>query len=125
MIRGNGINVQDSLMKRTFILFIILIFQIPFSAHSKDPASKAECISMLAPQLQIQCSTLLGEKPEMLAVCLENIASETEKQCDRFFGGSNFCSTCTSECIRQFKETDPTRVECLETCFSNPACKKK
>jgi hypothetical protein len=112
-------------MKRTFILFIILILQIPLSAYSKDPTSKSECISMLAPQLQIQCSTLLGEKPEMLAVCLENIASETEKQCDRFFGGSNFCSTCTSECIRQFKEADPTRVECLETCFSNPACKKK
>ena len=112
-------------MKKTVILFIILFFQIPLSAYSQDPANKAECISMLAPQLQIQCSTLLGEKPEMLEVCLEDIARETEKQCDRFFGGGNFCSTCTSECIRQFKETDPTRVECLETCFRNPACKKK
>ena len=58
----------------------------------------------------------------MLQACLDNIDKEAEKQCGRFFGSGNFCSTCTNECINQYKETDPTRTECLQVCFRNPAC---
>ena len=112
-------------MKKIMAFLIIFSFQLPIHVYSQDPTNKAECIGMLKSQLQIQCTTLFGEdKPEHRKACLENIAEETEKQCERFFGGGNFCSTCTSECIDQYKETDPTRVECLQVCLKNPACKK-
>lgn len=81
---------------------------------------------MLASSLRVQCDTLIGkDKPDMLTACLDSIDAETEKQCDRFFGSGNFCSTCTTECIQQYKETDPTRIECLDVCLKNPACKKR
>jgi hypothetical protein len=113
------------LIKKIIICLVILSFQVPLSVYSQDPTNKSECMNMLQSKLQVQCNTLLGkEKPETLQACLDNIYKEVEKQCDRFFGGDNFCSACTSECIKQYKETDPTRTECLEVCFRNPACKK-
>ena len=112
-------------MKKIIIYLIVFSFQLPLSVYSQDPANKAECISMLKPKLQVQCSTLIGkDKPDMLQACLDNIDKEVEKQCGRFFGSGNFCSTCTNECINQYKETDPTRTECLQVCFRNPACGK-
>lgn len=114
-------------MKKTAILFVIFCFHLPLCAYSKDPANKAECISMLMPELEKQCVTLFADddKAQVREACLENIDKEVEKQCDRFFGsGSDFCSTCTSACINQYKETDSKRVECLDMCFKNPACKR-
>ena len=112
-------------MKKIIICLIILSFQFPFSVYSQDPTNKSECVSMLTSKLQVQCNTLLAkDNPEMLQDCLNNINNVVEKQCNRFFEGENFCSACTSECIKQYKETDPTRTECLQVCFSNPACKK-
>ena len=115
----------DDLIKRIIILLIILSFQLPLSVYSQDPTNMSECVSMLKSKLQVQCNTLLGaDNPEMRQDCLDNINNEAEKQCNRFFGGDNFCSACTSECIKQYKETDPTRTECLQVCLNNPACKK-
>ena len=112
-------------MKKIIICLIILSFQLPFSVYSQDPTNKSECVSMLKSKLQVQCNTLLrNDNPEILQDCLDNIHNEVEKQCNRFFGGENFCSACTSECIKQYKETNPTRTECLQVCFNNPACKK-
>jgi hypothetical protein len=113
-------------MKRIIVLLVILFIQLPLSAYSRDPANKSECISMLRPELEKQCGTLFGDddKAEVREACLENIDKEIKKQCDRFFGSdSDFCSTCTSACINQYKETDSKRIECLDMCFKNPACK--
>ena len=112
-------------MNKLIAVIIVLSFQLPFAVYAQDPTNKEECISMLREQLQIQCTVLFGEdKADHRKACLDNIEAESEKQCDKFFGSGDFCSTCTSACIDQYKETDPTRVECLQTCFKNPACKK-
>ncbi len=106
-----------------------LYFLIPFflftvtSVHAQDPTNKKECIEILTIQVEKQCTTLFGGNNEAMEIaCLEGVLTETEKQCDRFFGSGNFCSVCTSECIKQFKEDDPTRIACLQTCLNNSAC---
>ena len=111
-------------MKKLSAVLIMVSFVFPVAVYSQNPASKAECINMLKPALQTQCTTLFGNDADKKAACLDNIQAETEKQCSRFFSGDNFCSTCTSECINQYKATDPTRKECLQMCYRNPACKK-
>jgi len=96
------------------------------SVHAQDPSNKEECLDMVKTQVEKQCTTLFGgNNKDMETACLEGVLMETEKQCDRFFGSGNFCSVCTSECIKQFKEDDPTRIECLQTCLNNPACANK
>ncbi len=106
-----------------------ILFLIPFflftvtSVHAQDPTNYEECVDIIKIQVEKQCTTLFGGNNEDMEIaCLEGVLTETEKQCDRFFGSGNFCSVCTSECIKQFKEEDPTRIDCLQTCLNNSAC---
>ncbi len=109
-------------MVKLFILIPAFLITIS-SVHAQDPTNKEECVDMLKIQVEKQCTTLFGGNNEDMEIaCLEGVLTETEKQCDRFFGSGNFCSVCTSECIKQFKEDDPTRIECLQTCLKNSAC---
>lgn len=109
-------------MAKIFYLIPYFLFIVSL-VHAQDPANKEECVYILKIQLEKQCTTLFGgNNKDLETACLNNVLMETEKQCDRFFGGGNFCSICTSECVKQYKEDDPTRVECLHTCLNNPAC---
>ncbi|MFT5395133.1 MAG: hypothetical protein ACI85N_000314 [Gammaproteobacteria bacterium] len=105
-------------------IYLILFFTFTVSlVHAQDPTNKEECVAMLKIQLGKQCTTLFeSNNNDMEKACLENAPMEIEKQCERFFGSGNFCSVCTSECVNQFKEDGPTRIECLQTCLINPAC---
>lgn len=106
------------------ILFLIpFLLSTVFSVQAQDPTNKEECVDMLKLQLEKQCSILFGgDNKDLEIACLENVLIQTEKQCDRFFGGGNFCSVCTSECVKQYNEDDPVRIQCLQTCLNNPAC---
>jgi len=109
----------------TAYLIPFFIFVVSF-VYAQDPTNKAECIEQLKTGVEKQCTLLFGDSnKEQEELCLKNAPMEVEKQCDRFFGNDNFCSVCTSECLQQFKEDDPTRIECLQTCLNNPACKNK
>lgn len=107
-------------------LLCLLIFTFP-PAYAQDPTNKQECVDMLQVALKKQCSTLFGTSDDktLEQTCLAAVSSETEKQCDRFFGSGNFCGVCTSECVNQFGEQDPDRLQCLQTCLSNPACESQ
>ncbi len=109
-------------MVKLFILIPAFLITIS-SVHAQDPTNKEECVDMLRTQVEKQCTFLFGGNDKnMETSCLEGVLAETEKQCDRFFGSGDFCSVCTSECIKQFKEDDPTRIACLQTCLNNSAC---
>ena len=109
-------------MAKIFYIIPFILFTIA-SVHAKDPSNKEECIGQLKIELEKQCTVLFGaSNKDMEKTCLENSPMEIEKQCERFFGSGNFCSICTSECVKQYKEDDPTRIECLQTCLNNPAC---
>jgi hypothetical protein len=105
-------------------LSLLLLLTLAFTpVYSQDPTNKQECVDMLQVALKTQCTTLFGTtNPALEKTCLDTASSETAKQCDRFFGSDNFCGVCTSECVNQFEEQDPTRLQCLQTCLSNPAC---
>ena len=106
------------------IFYLIPFFLLTISSvHAQDPTNKDECIDQLKIQLEKQCTILFGgNNKDLEKTCLENSPMEIEKQCERFFGNGNFCSICTSECVKQYKEDDPTRIDCLQTCLNNPAC---
>jgi len=109
-------------MAKLYFLIPFFLFTIS-SVHAQDPTNKEECVDIIKIQVEKQCTTLFGgNNKDMETACLKNVLMETEKQCDRFFGSGNFCSVCTSECVKQYKEDDPTRIECLQTCLKNPAC---
>lgn len=113
-------------MFKAKIYFLILFFSFTVSSvYAQDPTNKEECIAQLKVALDKQCAVLFGSNKELEKSCLKNSPKEIEKQCDRFFGSGNFCSVCTSECVNQFKEDDPTRIDCLQTCLNNPACANK
>ena len=109
-------------MAKIFYLIPFFLFIISL-AHAQDPTNKEECVDILKVETEKQCTILFeNNNKDMETACLKNVLVETEKQCDRFFGGGNFCSICTTECVKQYKEEDPTRIECLQTCLNNPAC---
>ena len=111
-------------MKKLIAVLIMVSFIFPEAVYSQDPASKADCINMLKTALQTQCTTLFGNDADLKAACIDNIQAETERLCSHFFSVYHSCSTCTSECINQYKATDPTRKECLQMGYRYPACKK-
>ena len=113
-------------MNKLIAFLVVIAFVFPAAVYSQDPTNKEECIIMLKPQLRAQCTAFFGsDKLDMRQACIENIDKESEAQCGRFFGEGGFCFVCTSECISQYHETDPTRRECIKTCMSNPACEKE
>ena len=109
-------------MAKIFLLLSLMFVSI-LAVHAKDATNTGECVETLQNQLEKHCTTLFGSNNKDLEkTCLDSVITETEKQCERFFGTGKFCSVCTTECINNYKEDDPTRIACLQTCLKNPAC---
>ncbi len=104
-------------------LALVCGFLLLSAAYGADPGNKTECVEQLRPALQLQCATLFAKNhPDMKKACLDGVQEEADKQCGRFFDG-DFCSTCSAECLQQFKHTDQKRTECLRMCFRQPGCR--
>ncbi|OVE81445.1 hypothetical protein BVY03_03685, partial [bacterium K02(2017)] len=87
-----------------------------------------ECKSMLKGMLVEKCNSLFPgkENTQQRESCLKNMDIGLGT-CDKFFGngGKDFCTNCTNGCIGNYKDTDPKRGQCLQTCFAQEGCQKK